>query len=118
MKKIFILLNLIIVFSFLPMFVLANGDDHMMGGGENSMMGNMMGWNSLGMGIGGGWFGFVFMILFWGLIIWLVIALIQRLTDQGRPREDRSSALDILKERYAKGEIDKQEFEEKKKDLN
>ena len=114
MKKLFLFTILISIFSFLPMFVLANGGDEHMG---ESMMG-MMGWNSLGMGIGGGWFGLVFMVLFWGLIIWLVVVLIQRLTDQGKSREDRNSALDILKERYAKGEINKQEFEEKKKDLS
>jgi len=115
MKKIFVLLSLIII-SFLPLFTLAHGDnDYMMEGGEGYMMGNLMGWNNWGIGMG--WFGGIFMVLFWGLIVWLVIVLIQRLTDQGKTRESSNSALDILKKRYAQGEIDKQEFEEKKKDL-
>ncbi|MFH0906866.1 MAG: SHOCT domain-containing protein [bacterium] len=106
MKKIFILLNLIIVFLFSSLTVLADGGDYHMGG-------SMMNWSGWGMG----WFGWIFMILFWGLIIGLVIVLIQRLTDQGKTGESNSSALDILKKRYAQGEINKQEFEEKKKDL-
>ncbi|MFO8235012.1 MAG: SHOCT domain-containing protein [Bacteroidales bacterium] len=50
-----------------------------------------------------------------GVIIWLVI----RMTTQGNivnsPGE--KSALDILKERYARGEIDKEEFEDRKQNL-
>ena len=67
---------------------------------------------------GWGLLGSVFSILFWVLIIVLIIRLIRgsRHHDFGHIL-DRKSALDILKERYAKGEIDKSEFEEKKKDL-
>lgn len=53
----------------------------------------------------------IFWVAFIAFIIWIVREVIGRKTD------DKSKALDILKERYAKGEIDKKEFEGKKKDL-
>ena len=68
-----------------------------------------------------GWVGGIAMILFWILIVVGLVVLIRFLLaktkDQGSGLATRHDALDILKERYAKGEIDKAEFEQKKLDL-
>ena len=57
------------------------------------------------------------MIVFWGLIIVALVLGIRWLLTQGRePRSD--SALDILRQRYARGEINKEEFEAKKREIS
>lgn len=70
----------------------------------------MMGWHGWGMG-----FGWFYGLIFLALIIWIIVRL--TVQNQHSGYDSRNKALDILKERYAKGEIDKKEFEEKKKDL-
>lgn len=73
----------------------------------------MMPWGNYGWGMGMG-FGWLFMIVFWMLVI-AGIVFIVRLVAGGEKRNPEETALDILKKRYARGEISKEEFEEKKK---
>ncbi|OGI68842.1 hypothetical protein A3A05_02400 [Candidatus Nomurabacteria bacterium RIFCSPLOWO2_01_FULL_41_12] len=73
-----------------------------------------------------GGFSWIFMFIFWGFIIWAIVALVRGGFGKGHMcghdhgndmlGKDKSP-LEILKERYAKGEIDKKEFEDRKKDL-
>lgn len=76
----------------------------------------MMGW-------GGGWAGGsmfgIAHLLWWGLLIVGIVLVARWLIGgtglPGRSPEDR--ALAILKERYARGEIDKAEFDTRKRDI-
>ncbi len=60
-----------------------------------------------------------FMWIFWIAIIVGIIFLVKWRVMQCRPggQQREESPLEILKKRYARGEIDKEEFEQKKKDL-
>jgi putative membrane protein len=79
----------------------------------------MMPWGDVGWGFG--IFGMLFMLVFWGLILVGTVLVVRWLIEQGRRGEGAGpggeSALEILKKRYARGEIDKEEFEAKKRDL-
>jgi|SRR3990167_539469 len=83
---------------------------------------NMMGWEYNGgmmpWGFGGGLFGGLFMLIWWAIIIVVIVALVKWVAGQTKGTHGHEKTpLDILKERYAKGEINKEEFEAKKKDL-
>jgi putative membrane protein len=107
-----------VVFSLL--FLAYEGDAFAQYGGYG---GYPMGPGMMG-GWGGGWFGGILMMIFWILIIVGVVFLIRWLAQSTKGHSSPGStgssnrALDILKERYARGEINKQEFEEKKRELN
>lgn len=67
-------------------------------------------WGAWGLGM------LLMMLVFWGLVIAGIVLAVRWLAGQSeRSRPDR--ALDILRERYARGEIDKEEFEAKRRDL-
>ena len=86
----------------------SDGGWHMMGPG-------MMG------GFGWGWFMPVFMLLFLGLIIWAIVAVVRGASqsDGAQTSSIRSnSALEALKTRYAQGEISEEEFEQIRKTLS
>ena len=86
------------------------------GGYRNWHMGpgNMGGW-------GIGWFGGIFALVFWALLIVGLVFLIKWLSQISKGhtevRHTGSRALEILSERYARGEIGKEEYEQKKRDL-
>ncbi len=73
--------------------------EHMMWGGGSGMIG-----------------GLIMMLLFWGIVITLIYFVVKWMSD--RPgRDSRRDAMDILRERYASGEIDEEEFERRRKVL-
>lgn len=100
MKKIYPTLLLL----FFPFLASAHYGDGSFGHHMN------MGYGSFGGGI--------LEILFWILIVIGIIYLVKHLSrgrEKGERKEER--AIEILKERYARGEISKEEFEQKKKEL-
>jgi putative membrane protein len=62
-------------------------------------------------------FGGLILLVFCAFIIWLIWYFIRKPKEQSLEQNKDSKSLDIAKERYAKGEISKEEFEQIKKDL-
>jgi len=87
----------------------------------------MMGWGNQGYGMWGNWGlgGMIMMIFFWAIIIIGAILIIRYFTaghgsttrQVGGPVVSEHDPLEVLRDRYAKGEIDTQEFEERKRTL-
>jgi putative membrane protein len=108
MKKFVLGLALVLFFSVWNITYAHGPEEYGMGPG-------MMNW-----GHGMGWFWPIIMMTFWIAVIVGIIFLIRWVVlsaNKDRGLKHDETALDILKKRYAKGEINKEEFEEKKKEL-
>ncbi|QQD73028.1 SHOCT domain-containing protein [Acidithiobacillus ferrivorans] len=74
---------------------------------------------------GYGWVGSAFMILFWGLLCLLlifgivagIVSLVRAFPGHGSRGGEKTTALDVLHERYARGEIGRDEYLERRRDL-
>lgn len=79
------------------------------------------GYGNSGWGYGHMMTGGLMMIVLWGGLIVLVVVLVRWLSSDGivnRSRDQaRSDAIDILRERFARGEIDEEEFHARRKTL-
>jgi putative membrane protein len=79
----------------------------------------MMYWDGHGWGMGFGW---LFMILFWILVIAGSAVLVRWIASYGEKKGQGSQSsetpLDILKKRYARGEISREQYEQMKKDIS
>ena len=100
LKRIF---SIFIIISILACLACAPGPN-----GPGGNWGHMMGY-----GYGGGFMWLIVLVLV-GVVIYF---LLQASKSKGSDVSNIETPLDILKKRYAKGEIDKEEFECKKKDL-
>ena len=79
-------------------------------------------WNYYGYNMMGWGFGSFMMIIFWVIVALLIYILVKGSLGAHKNccgnNNAPNKALDVLKERYAKGEINKEEFEAKKKDIS
>ncbi len=88
------------------------------GGWGNGWWGGYSGYGGIGW-----WFMPIIMIVVLGLIIWGIVMLVRRTAWAGgsgwggSSTVNPNSAIEILKRRYARGEISKEEFDERKKNL-
>lgn len=70
-------------------------------------------------GSGGMFFGGGFMWIFWLLVIVVILVAVKALMAGNTQRGDsqKDSPLSILEKRYARGEIDREEYQEKRREL-
>jgi putative membrane protein len=85
-------------------------------------MGHLCDYGNMGMHWGMGWgmgFGWLLFVVFWALVIAALVLVVKRLMPQtqtaGGARQQ--TPLEILQSRYARGEIEREEYEQKKRDL-
>ncbi|MAG38878.1 electron transporter RnfE [Candidatus Woesearchaeota archaeon] len=62
------------------------------------------------------WFGWFWMMIFWGGIIWFIVWLVNK-NNSPQTTDKTKKPIDILNERLAKGNITIKEFKELKKEL-
>jgi len=74
----------------------------------------MMNWGNYGWGMGFGW---ISMTVFWVLVILGIVFIVRTTIKGGKSIEHKEAPIDILRKRYAQGEITKEEFERMKDDL-
>jgi putative membrane protein len=82
----------------------------MFGAGRYGLMAHGYNWFS--------WLAPIAMVVFWALFVAAMVMFIVYLARHGRIASRENTALSILRERYARGYITKQEFDEKKRDLS
>lgn len=113
MRSKFKILSAFFIFALPSFLITGKSYAQWRGYGWHDGPGMMGGW-------GMGWFGPIFMIAFWGLVIIALVLLIRWLVQgsrRGSHDNGSSKALEILKERYARGEIEREEFEQKKQHI-
>jgi putative membrane protein len=71
-------------------------------------------WGGYGWGMGYSW---LYMIVFWAIIITAIAYLVKSFTKRSDFGVRHEAPLDILKRRYAKGEITREEFERMRDDV-
>ena len=79
-----------------------------------------MGWhNGWGMMMGGGWFMWLSILILVGAVVWAFVYMSNsRGGSDGGPYTEHRTALDVLQERYARGEITREEYEQMRRDLS
>ena len=107
----------------MPMMMNMMGGGNMMGSGgmmngqnlQSSMMQGVMGNNPIGLGYGYWGFWNIIWLFFWIGIIVLIVWIIYKFIIKKEAISE--TPINILKKRYAKGEINKKQFEEMKKEI-